>query len=76
MGELRNIANAKIEAEQAKLINSLPADIESLKRKNAANGLLRSGNTILGVVALCSNALDSLGKVVLGNIGGRWCNHC
>jgi len=76
MGELRNIANAKIEAEQAKLINSLPADIEALKRKNAANSLLRSGNTILGVAALYSNALDSLSKVVLGNIGGRWCNHC
>lgn len=70
MDELRKIANARIVAEQAKLLNSLPADIEALKRKNAANGLLRSGNTILGVVALCSNALDSLGKVVLEQY--RW----
>lgn len=70
MSELRELANAKIDAERVKLLASLPAEIEALKRKNAANGLLRSGNTILGVVAICSSALDSLGRLVLDQY--RW----
>lgn len=70
MGELRKLADAKIEAELAKILNLLPSEIEALKKKNAASGLLRSGNTILGVVTICSNALDSLGKCILEQY--RW----
>jgi len=70
MGELRKLANAKIEAEQEKLLALLPGEIEALKRKNAPKGLLRSGNTILGVVEICTDALDSLGKTVIEQY--RW----
>lgn len=70
MSELHELADSKIEAELAKILDSLPSEIEALKRRNAASGLLHSGNTILGVVSICSNALDSLGKCILEQY--RW----
>jgi hypothetical protein len=65
MSELLDLVAAKIEAERTKLLNSLPSEIEALKRKNSADGLLRSGYTVRGVVDICSASLDSLGRVIL-----------
>jgi prephenate dehydratase len=65
MSELQQLAELKINAECMKLCESLPEQIQSLKRANAAKGLLHSGNTVHGVVEICSNALDELGSRVL-----------
>ena len=70
MSELRDLAKAKIDAERTKLTASLSADIEALKRANAAKGLLRSGNTILGVVGICGSTMQSLGNAILSHY--RW----
>ena len=70
MSELQQLAESKINAECIKLCESLPKQIQALKRANAAKGLLHSGNTVHGVVEICSNALDKLGSRVLEEY--RW----
>ena len=70
MSELITLANAKIEAERAKLVSALPGQIESLKRREAARGSLRSGNTLVEVANICTSSLDSLAEVVMTQY--RW----
>ena len=64
MSELITLANAKIEAERAKLISALPTQIENLKRAEAARGNLRSGHTLSEVTNICSRSLDSLAEII------------
>jgi hypothetical protein len=64
MSELVTIANAKIEAERAKLISALPTQIENLKRAEGARGNARSGHTLSEVANICSHSLGSLAEVI------------
>lgn len=65
MSELKRLADGKMEAECGKIAASLSAQIEALKRQNAAKRMLRSGNTVLEVVNLCASALESLKDDIL-----------
>lgn len=64
MSELRGIADAKIDAERKRLLAFVSDEIEAIKRKNAAAGMLRSGHTMVEITNICTRALDSVGGAV------------
>ena len=70
MGELKALANQKIDAEREKLCKAILGQIESLKRQHAAKGLLRSGNTVIAVVDICLSSVDSLARTIVAEY--RW----
>jgi hypothetical protein len=65
----RKLADAKIAAERDKLIAALPEQVESVTRQQAAQGMYKSGNTLVRITDVCSTALDSLGAVLLAQYG-------
>ena len=64
MSELRRLADAKIDAERAKLLAALHDRVETLKAKQAAAGVLMSGITLLLLVKVFAEMLESLRDVI------------
>jgi hypothetical protein len=60
MGELRDLADAKIYAKRNALLSSLHDDCESVKASYAARGMALSGETLVAITGVCSMALESL----------------
>lgn len=69
VSEFRQVVDARIAAKQLTLLGSLSADIEALKSSDMTSGSQGTENTIRGVVAICTTALDDLGGVVLAQYG-------
>jgi len=61
LSDLHDIANRKIAAERDKLVQALSQRIEAAKRRQAANGMLHSGNTAALLRDLCVEPLQAMG---------------
>jgi hypothetical protein len=64
LSDLLDIANRNIAAERDKLTQALPQRIEAAKRRQAAAGMLHSGNTATLLRDLCMEPLQSIGAQI------------
>ena len=60
MSNLDQLANAKVGAATQRQAEKLDADVEALKRLNAAKGLLKSGATVKQVIRLCEGSFVAI----------------
>jgi len=65
LSDLLDIANRKIAAESDKLTQALPQRIEAAKRRQAAVGMLHSGNTAALLRDLCVEPLQTIGAQIV-----------
>lgn len=69
MSCLEQIADAKIQAATQRIIDDLNGEVEAIKRRNAADGMLQSGRTLKQVARACKAAFDKLGQTAKDEYG-------
>jgi len=65
MSKVLHIADQRAEGALERLLESLDYDFEAMLRKNSAEGMLRSGNTIKQAMNLVSENSDSLKDLLI-----------
>ena len=64
VSELRSIADRRIDAKRRQIAEALPTKIENMMRRQSADGMLRSGNSVLKLQEICIASLEELAAEV------------